>query len=791
MRKLASLQNKTYLRIWIAYHLLIAAAFVFMLFAKHGTVKVDADLFNMLPKPVMEKALSSADEKLTEMTGQNVFILVSNESFAEAKAVAETVYAKLNGSPRFKSISLYQDTSNFGGVLEFIQDFRWNLLDEKTCAELNAPGGAEIFAQNALASAYGAFTMTSLENLETDPFLLGEHNLQNYLSYLQNAGTSMSLKDGVMASFVKDKWYVMIRAVLSKQGAALASKENAVVQIHEVCDPLEKDGTHFVYSGTPFHSYKSSSNATKEISIITTVSMLVVLTILLLIFKRPHPIVFSLLSIFISTVTAMAATFALFGKMHILTLVFGTSLIGSCIDYSLHYFISWKANTDFHSGSEIRAHLLKGLGLSLISTVLCYFVLVFAPFNLLKQMSVFSMAGIVSTFLTAIAIYPYIPVPETGKDVYLIKLMKTPSWYNKKFVGRVVVTLMFVVSIGTLLVCHKNFKIENNVASLYKMEGREFQDEAEASQVLNYSPSGWFIVSGKTIEDVLLNEEAVTAKLRIVNEGKAKGGYICTSAFIPSIKKQQESRAASERLLPLAAEQYEYLGYDASLASSLRKEFYAGKDDFIQMGKNVPEYLESAVSSAWIGEIDGKYYSVVLPTSVTDYDAYVKIADESDDVFFISKVRNMNSDLDRLSKMILTLFVIVYIVIFVVLRFFYTWKQSFKIISVPLLIVLFIVAIFSLANIHLEFFSIVGMILVFGLGLDYVIYMMENEKRKDESENAKLEPFAIALSFVTTAVSFGSLALSKFIPVHMIGLSIFIGLAVAYVSTFFYTRAEF
>ena len=110
----------------------------------------------------------------------------------------------------------------------------------------------------------------------------------------------MSLKDGVMASFVKDKWYVMIRAVLSKQGAALASKENAVVQIHEVCDPLEKDGTHFVYSGTPFHSYKSSSNATKEISIITTVSMLVVLAILLLIFKRPHPIVFSLLSILIS-----------------------------------------------------------------------------------------------------------------------------------------------------------------------------------------------------------------------------------------------------------------------------------------------------------------------------------------------------------------------------------------------------------------------------------------------------------------------------------------------------------
>ena len=83
------------------------------------------------------------------------------------------------------------------------------------------------------------------------------------------------------------------------------------------------------------------------------------------------------------------------------------------------------------------------------------------------------------------------------------------------------------------------------------------------------------------------------------------------------------------------------------------------------------------------------------------------------------------------------------------------------------------------------------MILVFGLGLDYVIYMIENEKRHDEIANNKLEPFAIYLSFFTTAVSFGALALSKFIPVHMMGLAIFIGLATAFVTTFFYTRTEF
>ena len=95
----------------------------------------------------------------------------------------------------------------------------------------------------------------------------------------------------------------------------------------------------------------------------------------------------------------------------------------------------------------------------------------------------------------------------------------------------------------------------------------------------------------------------------------------------------------------------------------------------------------------------------------------------------------------------------------------------------------------------MEFFSVTGLILVFGLGLDYIIYMMENEKKEagnnslvQSKEQKTLEPFATMVSFVTTIISFGALALSSFKPVHLIGLSIFIGLATAYVSSFFYGR---
>ena len=69
-----------------------------------------------------------------------------------------------------------------------------------------------------------------------------------------------------------------------------------------------------------------------------------------------------------------------------------------------------------------------------------------------------------------------------------------------------------------------------------------------------------------------------------------------------------------------------------------------------------------------------------------------------------------------------------------------------------------------------------GIVLVFGLGLDYVIYSRQNKG------NA-LETFAITLSFITTAISFGAIALSSFVPVHVLGLSIFSGLAAAFVCT--------
>ena len=803
MKNKTSLLNKNFLPAWIIYHAAVLVFFVITLIAFPGKVGIDSDLFNLVPKSISMASVKKADDKMMAVTSQNIFILVANEDFKEAKRVAEKVYGQLEGSKNFETVSLYSDVGAMSEITDFLYENRWNLIDEKTADDiLSSQDAAADFAMNALAQAYSGFTMLPLDNLESDPFLITEYNLHNYLGAVQNAGTAMSVKDGVLASHFDGKWYVMIRGILSVSGAKLASKNNAITEIYAACNSVNNGdasgNTTFIYSGTPFHSHESSNSASREISIIATVSMLVVIVLLIFIFRSVKPLLFSVGAILLSVGAAFIATLAVFHKMHVITLVFGTSLIGSCIDYSLHFFTHWAGNQKFNSGKEIKNHILSGLLMAIISTGICFAILLFAPFAILKQMSLFCLTGLISSFLTTVAIYPYIKLPaERGNVRFTAGFAKVVSVLEQKWVGRTVISALFIISVLLIAVFHKNVKVKNDLLTLYNMEGRLLEDEITASKVIQYTPGGWYIVSGDSEEDVLQNEEALRHDFENITEGAV--GYVSTSNFVPSIQMQKKSQTAYEKLLSMAEAQFESLGYSsdeaAMLSEKMRKDFSDSKDAYVSIeAGNVPDFITSAISSAWLGKIDGKYYSVVLPTKVTEYTTYRSLVENNNNAFFISKSQDISADLDKLTVMVLKFFVIAYILMFIMLKFFYSWKQAFKIISVPFLIILVVVAVFATCKINLEFFSVTGLILVFGLGLDYIIYMMENEKKKNEAaastdSTSVLEPFATLVSFVTTIISFGALALSSFKPVHLIGLSIFIGLATAYVSSFFYGRA--
>ncbi len=793
MKKIFS-KNNIFTLAWFFFHFVIVAVFLLTL-KIYGGFTFDADYTTMMPSSNESPAAKIAEKSIGENSGNNVFILAGNEDFSKAKKAAESAYEALKDNSKFRSLTLYADMSTMTDLQDFISKWKYNLISEKSRKSISEDSAA--FAENAIASSF-SFTLSEIDP-ENDPFLLTNESLKDYMAAVGDSGAALSPKDGVLASQFQEKWYVMIRGELTREGAKLASKSNGVPDIYAACLPLESDGTRFVFYGTPFHSFKSSSSATREISIISTVTIIVIVIMLFIVFRSFLPLFASVVSIMVSVGAAFLMTHAIFGNIHMIAIIFGTSLIGSCIDYSLHYFINWKGSPELKTGDEIRRHLINGLFLSLVSTEICYLMLMFAPFTMLKQISVFSFTGILSSFLTTAGIFPLLKLPaeEKRRIPILDKIFKNgvdspedeSHRRKRKFAGKIVITAIFVISIGSILICKDKLRIENNVQNLYKMEGRLKEDTITAYQVIKYSPTSWLIISGKSAEEVLQKEESLIPLI--------PDPFVATARFIPSAKSQKESyEAAGKNLLPMAEEQLRAMLYPADLdeedavlspeeeleLKGIVEKFkvdYQNQNGKIirpEDGEEIPETLKSVLKMLWIGNVDGTWYSIILPSQISDEKFYIDLASTDDNIHYENKIKDVSKGLDHLTRMIVVMFLIAFVVISILIKFFYNFRDTFKIVTIPLVSILTISATFVVSDLPIEFFCITGVILVFGLGLDYVIYKRQNKGNK-------LEGFAITLSFLTTAISFGALALSSFVPVHVLGISIFSGLVAAFVCT--------
>jgi predicted exporter len=774
---------------WIIFHGGLLSVFIITLMIM-GIPKVNTDLFDILPVSSSLKSVADAEKQLSAKTSRSIFMLAGHEDFNLAKTSAEKLYASFSESSAFDTISFYVDEEVINQFTDYLREYRYVLLDNET-KDLLEQGEAQRVADDALASAFGAFNLTSLDAIDRDPFLLADREMKYFLASTLLSSGSMSPRDDVLAAQHDGLWYVMIRGTLSAEGVSITNDDSAVEKIYSICDELsaETNGLQFVFSGVPFHSYESSSNAQREISLITIISMIICIIIFVAIFRSLLPVIVSVLNVSISLLFAVVSVLLLFREIHILTFVFGTTLIGIGLDYSIHYFINWKANRLLKTGIAVRSHVFRSITMSFVSSEICFAALLFAPFVILNQFAVFLMIGLLSSYMTVMCLLPsLISMPSLEKRV-LTKL----SGVEKLFAGfmrlprKAVLIGMIILSLAVIGINRQKIRIENNLSALYSMSGTLIESEKTAAQVLNHGSTGWyFIVTGNTTEEVLRHEEQL--RVRLDNE-IAQGNmssYMASSLFIPSRQTQMENYAAAEKLLPLAESQFAALGFSSDAVNLFLQDFSSASNNFISPEKKIPEYLQEITSHLWIGSIGEKYYSCVLPLHTSVEEPFREIASELDFVFFVNKVKDIGTELNVLTKTIFWLLLAAFAVIVIVIRFLYPWKETLKIAVIPLIAMLVILSVLSCNNIPLGFFPAVSILLILGLGLDYMFYVVESET----SRTPIITILAIVLSFATTLISFGALSLSNFIPVHMFGLTVFIGLTTTFVTSMLISKRK-
>ncbi len=757
--------------IWVALH---AILFVLGVLSPWN---VETDLYSVLPDSNELKSVSSAEKVLSERTMGNISVLFGHENFEVAKKAAVILDSAFATDSSFEETRLRVDVNAMRESRQFLFENRYVLQSPEVRALLDS-GNLQQLQDNALQKIYGAFGIADLSNLDADPLLLGEQSFDYFTLKSPLMSGKFSLRDDVLAA--KDTsgiTYVMWSAVLSSKTSAMAADGHVLERLNNALDSLQHaaPGLKIAKSGVPFHSFKSSRNAQMEVAWISVISMMLILILLLGAFRSPLPILCTLASIGMSAAAALSGTWLVFGSIHIFTFVFGTSIIGVSIDYAIHFFTDWKNSAgSLKSGFDVRRHIFKGLLLGFLTTELSYLALTFAGFDLLRQMAVFSMIGLASSFATILLIFPNIPVqkkqarlpltlPSAFLNIYELALgtEKKRSWLQPTVLAIFVIVLLPGIYM---------LNVETDMRALYTMSEELKQSEALSARLNNLGISpNYFIVEGESAEQVLSLEEKLRQSLDKAVANSSMKGYLSTSSLVPSGKTQGETFEKLRQLV-FASDFNAYLSSigvnnDSAFINSL-----AQNPTFLTPESEMPATFKSLLKMLWIGNVNGKYYSAVLPLHVShDFDIH-KIASDLPNVYAVNKMENINATLTSLSRMTLMLVAMAYLVVFFILIAVYGFRAAVRVIRAPVIACLFLAAVFGYCGITFNFFAITGVILTLGIGIDYSLFFKEGGRKN------LITTLAVMLSAATTIISFGSLAFSSFTPVATFGLAVLLGI---------------
>ena len=129
-----------------------------------------------------------------------------------------------------------------------------------------------------------------------------------------------------------------------------------------------------------------------EINVLSCVSTILVAVLGWLLFRSLRFVPQLLVCIGAAFLVAAGTLFAVYPHPHVLTFVFGTSLIGLSVDYVYHA----------RAAGDVR-RILRQLSFSLLTTLACFSPLLFSEIGALRQMAVFTMAGLVAVYLCVLA----------------------------------------------------------------------------------------------------------------------------------------------------------------------------------------------------------------------------------------------------------------------------------------------------------------------------------------------------------------------------------------------------
>lgn len=676
----------------------------FVVFNKNTSVETDIARGFLNPTIENEKQLLL----LSNLSSSNLSVIIETSDYEENGRLKSELENELSKT-KIQSSTL----DSFNSVISLYNKAPENFLSPKT-RNLLLKKDYQSVNTDSFQLLYNPLSFY-VQTPDKDPYLFATDYVLNLVpSYLRDSTAEYNEK-----YYSKIPLKILDKKTFNSDMKVLVDFQNKINKEHS---------SKIYITGTPIHTYKTSKNSAFEINILCLFSTLALIFLCKKYFKSLKILLPVVSSILFGMISGYLVTSIFVPKIHILTFVFATSLIGISFDYSIHYIFSHVR----------KKSALKSITISMLTTVLSFGVLCFSKIELLKQIGIFTITGLVSVYLF---VYIFLDLFEKNFPKVIFDI-KFPNIC--KFKRLFICVFILIISIGLF-----RLKFDDNLKSMYSPQKELLNAEVLNNKVFHIPNSIFLVVKGKNTEDILEKEEQISAKLNSQNID-----YISLSKFIPSQKRQLENRKLVKDLYSKNLKNYATFISNNSI-NALNKKI---KDNItISPDKSVVENFQ----------IDNltSYMIVFGKLNINGISRVNKI-----DV-----ANNFSNVLKSKRQMCIKLLPIIFLIYFGILSLCYNPKKALKIIAGPILGAAFSICFISSFGQMINMFHILSIFLILGFSLDYALFMANDGKSSNP---------AVFISFISSFISFMLLSFTSFKLISSMGIVLSIGLLISYISSF-------
>jgi len=794
MNLLASITERSYQRwsrwILIALTLVLVACVSWTI--KSG-IRLDTNLRSLSPAFSADAEVNQALNGLSANASQNIVLVIANKD-QDLVDDASDLLQKLIDSAQKNPANLivYSDQSQLmGDYARLLAQHPFHFLGKKS-RQLAAEKNAEQANRLALSNLYGSGGQLKLIPVEQDPLgFVNEYALDVLDKIATNIDTESREVDYQGNPLFISPHFLRLNA----DSLSLSTQKKAQQQIQQIENKIRKEfpAVEFFQSGVIFFAADAAASSQADINKISIGSMLGIVILLFWVFRSLKALILPVVSIVAGVSFAFFFCHSLFGSIHILTIVFGASLIGVVVDYSLHYFYFCVHQQDASNINQDKSPLYRALLLSLLTSVIGYAALSVSGLTALKQVAIFSATGLIYAWLVVMALGPWlvkrVVVYDAGLKkivTFVLTLMKFGDSSFKLLIGVLLILAVFAFQYSAIQYSDSPRALINQNQALVD------QEQLVNSWVASYEPASFVLVKGKQPQEIFdriaLLETLLNHQQGIFPESTALLGV--NDLFL-SPKDQETNYQLNQWLyqpkdsISVAAK---FIQENKLPANNLQQAYQDQKNNLLLPNQFFTADLKT-LPPLWIESSQGIVSFMLIPKQ-THIDKLKRELDGIEGVSYFSAVDDTRQGLQHLRQAAMKLLLLALVSIGFILAYHYNILKSLHLMAIPLMALSATLVILHLLNVPLSLFHIMALFLVLGLGMDYVVFVAEmtsaqvvSAQAKSTSSAAEFFP-AIVLSAVTSLLSFGLLSLSSMPAVNAFGLTLLIGNSINLVGAF-------